>query len=249
MTDLPDLYRRHFADCQRERAFLSAVGFTSAFAAARGITHAIRAGVGPFHNISEGGTHIHHSTFGIFGLLGIGYLWTYRVGHRPHGEWASRITATTYGIASALTLDEFALWLDLNDDYWDKQGRKSIDAVAIFAGLLTIGVAGRAALQELGLLPALGGHEWDVTSSGPMLRTGQHSRIRVGGRAEFPGKFAGFPGPGVRSARSESSWSSAGSPGATTLRQRWLTRPTSATSRSSPTSTTASRRWPTASSS
>ena len=58
-----------------------------------------------------------------------------------------------YGIASALTLDEFALWLDLKDDYWDKQGRKSIDAVALFGGLLTMGVAGRSALKELGLLP------------------------------------------------------------------------------------------------
>ena len=72
-------------------------------------------------------------------------------------EWESRLTATAYGVAAALTLDEFALWLDLQDDYWDEQGRKSIDAVAIFAGLLTIGVAGRDALNELGLLPgALG---------------------------------------------------------------------------------------------
>lgn len=43
--------------------------------------------------------------------------------------------------------------LDLHDDYWDKQGRKSIDAVAIFGGLLTMGVAGKGALQELGLVP------------------------------------------------------------------------------------------------
>ena len=149
------LYERHFSDPRRERAFLSAVGFTTAFATARGITHAIRAGVGPFHNISEGGRHIHHSTFGILGLLGIGYLWTYQLGvgvgqcHR----WPSRVSASTYGLAAALTLDEFALWLDLHDDYWNKQGRKSIDAVAIFAGLLTAGVAGRGALKELGLLP------------------------------------------------------------------------------------------------
>jgi hypothetical protein len=147
-------YKRHFSNARQERAFLSAVGFTTAFATARAITHSIRAGIGPFHNISEGGTHIHHSTFGIFGLLGIGYLWTYRLGIGDRTpEWASRLTATTYGVASALTLDEFALWLDLHDDYWDAQGRKSIDAVAIFAGLLTMGVAGRTALDELGLLP------------------------------------------------------------------------------------------------
>ncbi|HZU61457.1 MAG TPA: hypothetical protein VE983_10850, partial [Solirubrobacteraceae bacterium] len=137
-----------------ERAFLSATGFTTAFGVARGITHAIRAGVGPFHNISAGGRHIHHSTFGIFGLLGVGYVWTYRwgMGH-PGNSWASRVSSALYGVAAALTLDEFALWLDLQDDYWDTQGRKSIDAVAVFAGLLTMGVAGRSALKELGLLP------------------------------------------------------------------------------------------------
>ncbi len=153
--DLGGLYSRHFSDPSRERGFLSAVGFTTTFAAARGITHAIRAGVGPFHNLSAGGTHIHHSTFGIFGLLGVGYVWTYRqgIGNPEQRRELSRLSAALYGVASALTLDEFALWLDLHDDYWDKQGRKSIDAVAIFAGLLTIGVAGRGALRELGLVP------------------------------------------------------------------------------------------------
>jgi hypothetical protein len=154
MPSVREMYHRHCRDARQERALLSAVGFTTAFATARGITHSIRAGVGPFHNISKGGTHIHHSTFGIFGLLGIGYLWTYRIGiGNRTPEWESRVTATVYGIAAALTLDEFALWLDLHDDYWDKQGRKSIDAVAIFGGLLTISVAGRDLINDLGLFP------------------------------------------------------------------------------------------------
>jgi hypothetical protein len=155
MTDLADVYRRHFEDIGRERALLSAVGFTTAFATARGITHAIKAGIGPFGNLSAGGTHIHHSTFGICGLLGLGFAWTHRWGVGPEPRWRSRVTAALYGVASALTLDEFALWLDLEDDYWNKEGRKSIDAVAIFGGLLTIGAAGKPALQELGLLPKL----------------------------------------------------------------------------------------------
>jgi hypothetical protein len=143
-------YRRHFADPRRERGFLSSVGFTTTFVVVRGITHSIKAGIGPFHNLSTGGRHLHHCTFGIFGLLGLGYVWTYQlaVGIHPGSRAASRFAATTYGIAGALTLDEFALWLDLQDDYWTKQGRKSIDAVAIFGGLLTIGVAGRGALNE-----------------------------------------------------------------------------------------------------
>jgi hypothetical protein len=150
-------YQRNFGDARRERALLSAVGFTGAFAAARGITHAIKAGVGPFRNMSAGGRHLHHSTFGIFGLLGIGFVWTQQVftGHDDPPRWGSRVTATTYGIAAALTLDEFALWLDLHDDYWDKQGRKSIDAVAIFGGLLGVVLASSEALDELGLMPGV----------------------------------------------------------------------------------------------
>jgi hypothetical protein len=153
--DVKGLYQRHVQnDPRRERGFLSSLGFTTAFGVCRGITHAIRAGVGPFRNVSAGGTHIHHSTFGIFGLLGVGYAWTNQVGiGDPERAWSSRISSTAYGVAAALTLDEFALWLDLEDDYWNKRGRKSIDAVAIFGGLLSIGVAGRGALKELGLLP------------------------------------------------------------------------------------------------
>jgi len=151
-------YDRHFGNPRRERAFLSAIGFTAAFGTARAITHSIRAGIGPFGNIEPGGKHIHHSTFGILGLIGCGYAWAYQlgIGSEPHPHrWSSRVSAATYGVAAALTLDEFALWLDLKDDYWDKQGRKSIDAVVLFGGLLTIGIAGKSALKELGLLPEL----------------------------------------------------------------------------------------------
>lgn len=156
MASLREIYRRNFDDPRQERALLSAVGFTGAFAATRGITHAIRAGIPPFHNFSsKGGTHIHHSTFGIFGLLGTGYLWAQQVftGHDEPPRWGSRITATLYGISSALTLDEFSLWLDLKDNYWSTQGRKSVDAVAIFGGLLTIATVAQDALDELGVLP------------------------------------------------------------------------------------------------
>jgi hypothetical protein len=151
------LYQRHFSDPQCERALLSAVGFTTAFATARGITHSIKAGIGPFGNLSAGGRHLHHSTLGILGLLGVGYLWVQQVftGHDEPPRWGSRITAAGYGISAALTLDEFSLWLDLKDDYWSEQGRKSIDAVAIFGGLLAIGAAGTEALDELGLMPGL----------------------------------------------------------------------------------------------
>jgi hypothetical protein len=80
--------------------------------------------------------------FGIGGLLGVGYLWLVLLGVSPKGKRMSQATAVGYGVASAMTLDEFALWLNLEDVYWAKQGRQSVDAVALFGGLLSIGIWG-----------------------------------------------------------------------------------------------------------
>lgn len=135
---------------RRERMFIGSVAFFGGFGTARAITHAIRAGVGPFRNLSVGGRHLHHMVFGIGGLLGIGYLWLLLVGtDHVKGRPVSRATAAAFGVASALTLDEFALWLTLQDVYWAKQGRKSVDAAAVFGGLLSIGLWGAPFLREL----------------------------------------------------------------------------------------------------
>jgi len=51
--------------------------------------------------------------------------------------------SVSYGVGAALTLDEFALWLNLDPNaYWTRQGRASIDAVVIFGGLLAVGAWG-----------------------------------------------------------------------------------------------------------
>ena len=47
--------------------------------------------------------------------------------------------AIFFGTGVALTFDEFALWLNLKDVYWDKEGRISIDAIIIIAVLFLIG--------------------------------------------------------------------------------------------------------------
>lgn len=47
-----------------------------------------------------------------------------------------------YGIGAALTLDEFALWLNLKDVYFVKEGRSSFDAIVLFGSLLAIGAWG-----------------------------------------------------------------------------------------------------------
>jgi hypothetical protein len=148
-------YREHFRDARRERVFLASVGFYLAFALIRGITHAIRAGVGPFHDVSAGGLHIHHLVWGILLLLGIGYLWLLQIGTTGDGPGRrlSRLTAGLYGVGAALTLDEFALWLRLQDVYWSRQGRESVDAVLLFGAMLSITLGGgrlfRRLLREL----------------------------------------------------------------------------------------------------
>ena len=57
-----------------------------------------------------------------------------------------------YGAGSALTLDEFALWLNLQDDYWTTEGRESIDAVVLFGTLLAITASGRGLFREFARL-------------------------------------------------------------------------------------------------
>lgn len=132
------LYHFHFQDDRRERLFLASVGFLLTFGVVRVITHMIRAGVGPFHDINNGTLHIHHLVWGILILLLVGYAWLIRLG----SDWLSHLTAFLFGVGAALTLDEFALWLNFEDVYWTRQGRESIDAVVIFAALLAVGFWG-----------------------------------------------------------------------------------------------------------
>ena len=47
-----------------------------------------------------------------------------------------------FGVGAALTLDEFALWLHLEDVYWAKEGRSSIDATVIAAAAMLLVVLG-----------------------------------------------------------------------------------------------------------
>ncbi len=138
------LYRHHFSDPRRERLFLSSMAFFLTFVAVRGLTYAIRAGLGPFHDFTPGGLHVHHLVWGILLLLAVGYCWLIQVGTGMESPvpWTSGVTAVGYGVAAALTLDEFALWLRLEDVYWSRQGRESIEAVLLFGALLSVGLWG-----------------------------------------------------------------------------------------------------------
>jgi len=140
-AQLKRLYTFHFRDERRERLFLASVSFLITFGVIRAITAMIRADIGPLHNVTtSGGLHIHHLVWGILLLLLVGYVWLLEIG--VGSSWIASLTAILFGIGAALTLDEFALFLNLRDVYWERQGRESVDAVLIFAGLLSAGIWG-----------------------------------------------------------------------------------------------------------
>jgi hypothetical protein len=146
-----EIYLAHFCERHRERQLVALSAFYVTFALVRTLTHAIRAGRGPFHNIEMGGRHIHHLVWGILLLLIVGYGWLMQIGTdvQSASPWPGRIMAFLYGVGAALTLDEFALWLNLSDVYWERQGRASIDAVILFGTLLALGLTGGRFLHAL----------------------------------------------------------------------------------------------------
>ena len=144
-TGLRKLYKQQLAESRRERLFLASVGFFTAIAVVRGITIAIHNDVGPFHNVTMHGRHIHHLVWGILLLLLVGYLWLLQIGtaSEASARLTGRITSLLYGAAAALVLDEFALWLNLSDVYWQREGRESYEAMALFGGMLAVGILGK----------------------------------------------------------------------------------------------------------
>jgi len=147
---LAALYRRHFRDHRRERMFLASLSFFVTFGATRVITNSQRGRLDPFQ-ITIGSVHIHHLVWGILLLLVVGYIWLIQIGTGSDGETArfGRATAVLYGAGAALTLDEFALWLNLQDVYWQREGRLSVDAALLFGALVSLGLWGRPFLRAV----------------------------------------------------------------------------------------------------
>jgi hypothetical protein len=86
-------------------------------------------------NVAPGGLHIHHLVFGIVGMMFAGFL-SFTL--QPGEPWVE-VLAALFGVGMGLTLDEFALWLHLEDVYWSEEGRSSVDAV-VFAAMIGGGV-------------------------------------------------------------------------------------------------------------
>ena len=143
-TRLGILVREHIVDRPRRRLFVASLSFFLTFATVRGMVFAIVHHIPPFHYLILEGRHIHHLVFGILILLLVGYGWLCEWGNGSDSSsiLSSRVMSLLYGLGAALTLDEFALWLNLKDVYFVREGRSSIDAVILFGSFLALSTWG-----------------------------------------------------------------------------------------------------------
>jgi hypothetical protein len=89
---------------------------------------------------TKDGLHLHHLVWGICLMMSSGFL---DFALAPSSPWAE-ILAAAFGIGAGLTLDEFALWVRLEDVYWSQEGRISLDAVVVatlLGGMIVLGLA------------------------------------------------------------------------------------------------------------
>ncbi len=131
-TDFWSQLREH----HEQGLFLVLCGFILSFAFIRMSTRLMRSPKVPWWPgsiVSDSGVHLHHLVFGIVTMMISGALLSVALGDSPLTE----ISSFTFGIGAGLTIDEFALWVRLDDVYWTKEGRSSIDATVIaVAGML-----------------------------------------------------------------------------------------------------------------
>jgi hypothetical protein len=120
---------------QAESALLGVLSsFTVALGAVRGATHVIhtRGSFGPVRNVIVGRRHIHHFVPGIAlaFLAGGGAIVS------PRGRFTPWLVVP-FGTGLALTLDESALLLDLDDVYWTEEGIVSLQIALGALGVLS----------------------------------------------------------------------------------------------------------------
>jgi hypothetical protein len=170
-NDLSLAYERHIEATGKEMHFLILLAFLGSFGFIRTSAHMIKAQVSwwPGNVETKGGTHIHHMVWGILLLMTMGYL---GLATDLDSPWLE-LTGIAFGIGMGLTLDEFALWLNLKDVYWSEKGRQSIDAVIVATLMLALTLLGLQFwidMREAFLLAVgIGGRRFVGTESLPWL--------------------------------------------------------------------------------
>jgi hypothetical protein len=135
---LSDFWNQDVVGEHREGVFLVLLGFIASFAFIRMSTRIMRSprfAWWPGSVVSDSGVHVHHLVFGICLMILAGTIGYASYGDSPWFE----ISAAGFGIGAGLTIDEFALWVYLDDVYWSEEGRQSVDATVIAAaGMLLL---------------------------------------------------------------------------------------------------------------
>jgi len=134
---MSDWYQTTIVAAGRAPALWLLIGFVLTYGSTRWVTLRIHArqesgagdGNSRIKDLHIGGVHVHHQVWGILLVLLMGLL---EFRFRPGSPWVE-VLSVLFGAGAALALDEFALWLHLEDVYWSEEGRKSIDAVMLAA--------------------------------------------------------------------------------------------------------------------
>jgi hypothetical protein len=135
---------QHFLDDRGQRSgFILLGAFLGAFLFIRTSARLIRSpkvSWWPGSVKTKSGLHLHHLVWGICLMMSSGFL---NFALKPGSPWAE-VLAAAFGIGAGLTLDEFALWVRLEDVYWSQEGRISLDAVVVatlLGGMVMLGLA------------------------------------------------------------------------------------------------------------
>ena len=135
---------QHFLDDRGQRSgFILLGSFLAAFLFIRTSARLIRSPKitwWPGSVKTKSGLHLHHLVWGIVLMMASGFLNFVLKPGPPYLE----ILAAAFGVGAGLTLDEFALWVRLEDVYWSEEGRISLDAVVVatlLGGLIVLGLA------------------------------------------------------------------------------------------------------------
>ncbi len=133
---ISDFWNDQLAEHGRQWLFLVLLGFVGSFAFIRMSTRLMRSPRVPWWpgSIESSGVHLHHLVFGIVLMMAAGTI--------SFGGFATDVIygvcALAFGIGVGLTIDEFALWVHLDDVYWAEEGRRSIDATVIGVSVLAL---------------------------------------------------------------------------------------------------------------
>lgn len=141
-SPISDFWNHQLAEHDRQWLFLVLLGLVVSFGFIRLSTRLMRSPRVPWWPgsiVSESGLHLHHLVFGIVLMIAAGTISFAGFATTPVYE----ICAFLFGVGIGLTIDEFALFVYLDDVYWAREGRASIDAAALavaLMGLILLGV-------------------------------------------------------------------------------------------------------------